>query len=73
MCFHFFGINATLNASKKFGLLFEYTGHGFFHHLGGVLALAGSKVLKLGFRGGCEVNFHASTLGSHMPNVKTSG
>jgi hypothetical protein len=48
-----FGIfNAALNTGKKFGLLFEHTGHGFFDYLRGVFALAGSKVLKLGFAGG---------------------
>jgi len=48
-----FGIaNAVLNTGKKFGLLFEYTGHGFLDDLCGVLALAVCKVLKLGFGGG---------------------
>ena len=52
--------NAALHAFNKGGLMFQHAGNGFFHDLRGVLALAGSKLLKLGFRGGCEMNFHAS-------------
>ena len=53
------GSDALLYACHEAGLPFEHFADRLFHHLGGILAFAGSKFLKLRFSIRSKVDFHA--------------